>query len=83
MKLKYSIALVGFALFAALTLAHSVNDKRLAADGAPAPPWPKNDDSLRADGAPAPPWPKLDGSFLIADGAPAPPWPKGTEIAIG
>lgn len=81
MKSKYTVVLVSLSLYAALTLAHSFGKKRLAADGAPAPPWPKLDNSLMVDGAPAPPWPK-GTDVLLADGAPAPPWPKGTAIAI-
>ena len=81
MKSKYCVMLVGLSLFAALTWSPSFGKQRFAADGAPAPPWPKLESSLVADGATAPPWPKGDSS-LMADGAPAPPWPKGSEISI-
>ncbi len=94
MKRMTTVALTAFVLFAALTLIHTIDNKRaLTADGAPPPPWPKPSNSLVADGAPPPPWPPSNNSMLadavasapwsnntmLADGAPPPPWPPSPK----
>jgi hypothetical protein len=65
--MKRSIVVAVFFLMLALTL---VGQKRLVADGNPAPPFPPK--VWLADGNPAPPFPP---AWLTADGNPAPPFP--------